>query len=785
MNSSLYDVLVSKIKNPNKKNDIFGIDLYNSDSISINSITYLELLNMVNNYINDFSKLELSHGVKFLIIDSTFKSIAMFIALLTCHIVPVLIDKNKINKIINDIEGIDIENNDLSEDSIIIVDKIWLQSFSDSSKKVRFALKEYLSSIHGDLNFVNMDVDNDNKFIITTSGTLGPAKFVLIKEKEIIDKISNDFDLNEKMIFYNTTSISSISGMIYNVILPIIGNNIQVYTDSFSFENIFFTKPTHIFLPRNFNDFLNKNLKNYDFSFIKKIYLAGEINSGEIINTMRNFIPSLNKNVFVNMYGTTENKGIISSCNENEMKKIYIYSLSLDNNEIIYSYDKEKIYRMLKGNISIINDSSFYKYNKNIFLECLPVSSDKTIDVNISNDSLGKIVVNNVDTGDIGCIINNNLYIICRYNELINIDGISYFLPAFDEIFTKLTNLQAVSFKTDLNKVYVAINYKLDRKSISNFKKIISLVLKCKNFLKEFSLPVEDIIFIESSQFPRSETLKKYKRNELVKFIEYQNDFNYSIYNYTNSFLEKVKDSFVKLTGKIPNISINNNVFEIKKNKYITIEDIIILIKKYKVTYLEEKKDCFKIWISDDALFNCYSFYNDWSDMHFQQLISDYTEKYKNGIFFESFFEKLPSICHSNNLELPNAQDVCLLTFEGIFKSSGSYIMFCPMKVSINEIWSLPEGEIFNYSLFDDIPNDFEWKEMSIPFFDYNYYMDTYIDKILTNYECFLNHKYVIDNNEYYMDDKKTIERKYLYFLKWLSFVSKADTNNYGYLKRK
>lgn len=618
MKTSLYELLLEKALSEKFKNkEVY----FNIDETAPYSYTYLEILNLVKRYIDIFDGIEMKNQKKYVIVDNSMDSIAIFIALLYYKAIPVLLNKKDVAGDIFDDKDREFNINYREEiknypyDYIIANDN---ETFI--SKEVELVkIRNYIDSI-SNTNEVNEESNSDSKFYICTSGTTGGTpNIVLIREKELIDKVIKDFNDTYGYSYYSYNSIASISGIVFNVVLPLaLDNKIYFYTNEhlhsgfkYLFDDISKFEINHLMLPRNILDYIPDTKSNLNFNSLKKIYLGGETNHLQHINKIRDIYPNIPKNIFVNSYGSTETYGKICECGEQEMIPLYINRLSLMENKVIYTYDKENIYAISdKNNVPQKLD---IHYDDMIFMEVLPVSSNyhDNIEVKPITFLLGEIIVNKVKTGDIGFYFNNKLYLLGRKNDIVDVNERLTFLPSIEEMFSNIIGYKTVAVKSDIdNKILLIVNYKLDRYATDNFKKIIPIVKKCHELIEKVTdIPIAGPIFVESNNFPKSNLLMKSNRRELLKFYDTLDEFNYNIYFYDDALIQKVKEKLKYLIKEDVVVNKNNGLIAIDKRN-VKVYDIINLLKYIGYTDFNELNDVFVFKIDDSILFNVFPNFN-------------------------------------------------------------------------------------------------------------------------------------------------------------------------------
>lgn len=776
MELSLYSMLKEKVTNEETKN----IKVYFVMKKAIEKYTFLDLYNAVNKYISIFSKINLKNKRKYVLVDNSIDSIAVFIALLECKAIPILIDKNNLQKH-------NKENFNLKE--IYALYRKTKYDFIDTDSHYQivhpenqmYALNKYLNVIPNINEKFYDENDDDSKFIICTSGSIsGNSKLVLIKERELIEYIYNRLSYDFR---YCYTSISSISGIISIVLAPLITNSSVLLDFRFDLENLIEHKVKSLVLPRDILDYLNdKNIENLDFSDIEHLYLAGEINSLEVISEIRKKIPTLKPNIFANLYGTTETFGTICTCVEDDLKNIYINQIALAKGEIIYTYDKVNIYKMIKENNSYVGRKIDINYDKYTFFECLPVSSSIVNSVQIK-DNLGEIIVDGVKTGDIGTYIDNKLYVISRVNDVVNINGVNYYLTAIEKLFSKLTGLKVAAIKVpNQDKIFVAINYNLNYLSGTNFKDIIPLVKKCYELCDKLSfIPLEKPIFIESGQFPKSNSLRKTIKKELIPFIESQKKFDYYVNNYEKAFLEKIISIFKFDICKSVTIKMFNGVFIVQKSNNITFDDIISLLKKCSFIKYDEDNENFYLIIDDAILFNTYP--KKYGYVRIDTILQESIKYYKRIYNEDNFIEK---INEDLNRIKKKEKKYCELSLAGKKEITDNGIVFCPDKIisyndilysSSEEVSSKCDGLALDYIIVDRPYNFFYNKKYDYKNSDFSkYYAESYLKKKIEYFKRYLNHEYFIDNQgNCYLDGRVINKKDCFIFDKMSKLVEEAS----------
>ena len=594
---SLYSLLKNKAEDYNIKNDIMYIEMHKQKT----NYTYYDVFEFVNKYVEFFLKCNYKGKILFVFVDNSVKSIAVFIAMLKVGIIPVLVNPN------NFYSRTEARKNDIEykKNSIDFFDATSLGIYSSSVSVYLF--EKYANSLNIKLNDL---IDNEKrKFVIQTSGsTSGKPKLVVIYEKDILNKNEDLFNSIQGEYLYTYIPISSISSIVYNILAPLFLNKKILLSSRLDLLDIQ-EKNISLLIPRNILDILNEQLNeryyysNANYSNINKMYLSGEINSLKFIKNIREKIPTLRENIFTNLYGSTEALGIISYCEEKKLIPIYINQLALSNGNFIYTYDKMNFFERNFDQDNFYDKKVNLEYDEFLYFECLPVSECKVKNLKIKNN-LGEIIFNNNPTGDIGVYVNDKLYIICRTDDIVNIDGKTYYLPLIENLFFNLTGLKTYALKYE-NQIFVIINFILDKSSITNIKDIISLIKISYEFSNRLSfLPLAFPIFVDSDHLPKSEAMKKTIKKNLISLIKNRKKFEYYIDNYQNAFICKIQSLINNITNANKELLEyqGNNIFKIKKSDSFGVKQLMLLYKQVDADKLYEDNEYFYITISDGII---------------------------------------------------------------------------------------------------------------------------------------------------------------------------------------
>ena len=648
---NIYDVLREKSFNKeNSMNDAY-ICIDENDT---SSYTYSDLYNLINKYVVIFKELDLKGKIKYLIVDNSIESLAIFIALLQCGAVPILIDKRNIDnsKKVYDEYDENIDNFEMI--SKYPYDYIIANNSDDFSiKELELQqVKKYIDSI----NKYSISSDSSiGDFYMCTSGTTGIPKLVKLNENMLMQHIENRFCNTKGYSCYCYNSIASIMGLTFYLLPILLDNKLYFYINEHlhkyfehMFEEISKYNINHFMLPRNFLDYFPNEHSKLNFENLKIIYLTGEVNDYSLIEKIRSTY-NLPKNVFVNLYGSTEMYGGICKCIETDIKKIYVNIWSLLNNKLIYTYDKKKIYSLTIENNIIIKRKIDIQFFEDLFTCFIPVSNGIVSSLSFKNKNLrvvDELLYNGKETGDLGFYVDNKLYILGRKCDIVNVNNKKYLLTALDLFFDDILGFKSSVIKIDsLDTLLLIVNYNLDIYSFDNFKKIIPIVNKCRRIINEINLPIEGPLFIASDLFPKSKSLRKTLRDKLKDNYYKLRIFDYYINNYEYCLVSIVKKYLYEITGLDVNVLYREGYIYVSKDNNIDINCIIELLKIIGYDELKVDDNTFSFKIDDSILFECFP---KWNQLHFNYSTIEYLKKKS---LTTNFIEKLnKQLCRNNNI---------------------------------------------------------------------------------------------------------------------------------------
>ena len=577
--STFYDILKMKAALPENasKYPFMGRLNRKDNPIDYTALTYKELLDMVDNYISDFRNkgfLETNKPV-FIVVDNSINSIALIIALLELKAIPVLISSKVL-----DINDYDIMPYIYSKDSV--------DSIKDENV---LKISRYVKEISDSYEKMHDKNDLSSRLVISSSGSEGYRPHLnIIKEADLIN-LPNQYGENGSR-FYSYISCAHISGILTNLVNPLINDCTVMLTNQLNLKNYYFSdggddllyeaikkymikfykfscrdldyiiyllmhkksfefmsvdeksvtsfelgkvpikptidekferlnidrRPDTLMLPRDIFDYLeNEICQKLDLSSIKRIYLAGGVNSYGTIRTLRKHLPSIKEGVFVNLYGSTEANGVICSCCEEKMRTCYIDITNYENGEIRFTYDKKRIFRQKNGRIEQV-DTEFNLFD---FVPCLSASEDLVDDLKIDGINIkmrDKVTGEYKVNGDLGLYIDNQLYVLGRQSDLIHASGKLYNLRRIELFISNEIgdNVHCVRNPIDGTiEPYCIYNELEIEKSLEKYRRLSELIRSYKGI--NFKHPVMLVRWI----FPISSIAGKVLKAKLHNFAKY------------------------------------------------------------------------------------------------------------------------------------------------------------------------------------------------------------------------------------------------------------------------
>lgn len=437
--------------------------------------------------------------------------------------------------------------NNIKEIDLIISDKnrFSIKEKCQKNKKNFFCVNNYRFSY---LKFKTTRNKKISDFILMTSGTTSSFKAVKINLKSFkycFDKSCKKWEINDSSVTLSWTPHSHIYELINGFLLPMYSGSKSIIISPKDFINnpvnwlklIYKYNVTNCYTTSYGIDLCNKfydenNINNLDFKSLKYMTISGEFVKSSVLEQFKKLYSKFNfhQNSFSPTYGMTENSGFICSHTKNDgflMAKLNSRFLESDN--IVEDRTTKGIKIVAAGKKPIDSHIYIVDNNNNI------LQSGKVGEVVINSPGLAQGYLNSCDnvafvklrclddgrqrkffkTGDYGGFFKNQLLIVGRKKDIINIKGKKYSSYEIENIINKYSsyNIETIAvFSTQINfQENVVVFIELNKYDIYN-EECIKIEIK-KNIKEKINLDIYDIIVMQSGQIPRTDS-KKIKRKE-------------------------------------------------------------------------------------------------------------------------------------------------------------------------------------------------------------------------------------------------------------------------------
>ena len=634
--SLIGDALNKKVSNDKSKQAFYYSDyIYGHKGRDVKSYTYSELKDMVDFFIDYIKKNYNGKKNCFLIIDNSIEDIAFFIALMELNIKPIIIHKDKLIELY--LSNKDVEYMELNPD----IDNIHMpldrgyhgKQILDYTKEASFITNInirsscYLSNIKNEIRLekplINRMLNyylrknelldlldgDDYDFGILTSGTTNNFKIQKVKEKELYGKIIANYDVETEEAIINTTPISSISGLIFNLYIPLLSkNNKKVCVSEYLYyvmEDIMEEEKglMSIVLPggRNLFEYIGK--KDAANMKINHVYFMGKKLTLENIEIIHEYAKDLSDDCIYNYYGNTENLGLICKCGEKHLKPIYLYGLYITNDKMIYSEDKENVYLKSIENGNIITKKIDMEFDNKLFIPILPISDNYERDSRIINldDNIvfGELLVNDEKTGDFGFELDNLLYLVGRNNEFIQEDNRYIFLSSLENAIWEEC---VIVRKDSTTNIYVISDMEnlIDDCQYKYYNSYVRLE-GVKNTLGRHNVSIDNYVIIDKKDLPTGIEIGKIKKDFLLQYVFPKLEPNKFDIEYEKITLEIFNKQLSSKLGRIVKADRNKHSYIFDKKQF-SLVDMLTIIDNYQTYGFYESDDCYYLSVSDSFM---------------------------------------------------------------------------------------------------------------------------------------------------------------------------------------
>ncbi len=593
--NSLYEILESK-------KDLEYPIYFQLNEKSIDEYTYSNLLDRIKELLNIFENNNLKGKRVLINAQNNIETIALIISLLklNCQIF-----------LTNDLSKINVMDYDLCLNSTH--EHLWYDNYFSPNIPRKIS---------------GLERNHDSGIGVFTSGSTGTPKEVFFTEKELISKFSgNVCDGKDK--YYTPTDVSSISGLIRNLIKPILLEHRTYlrsgyftekteFIDKF-YKDIYDNKITHIYGIKNIFDDIPKYIKdNFDFSYVKELILSGEIYHVKHIEQILSSLKNIDVSSLKHLYGSTEACGTVSYTTGNELEPIYISESYLKNNIIVFTRNKKDFYMLVNDEVKIIE----CYYDEDDFVDILPIDINEKIkfesDKNMCLSNINLFYDNKWnETGDVGIRLNNKFYILGRKNDIIKINDKIYILSLIENHLKKITDCPISAFEKN-NSLAICICIDENINNPNYYKeKCKELYEIKKSMLVNYGENI-DIHIMDKRAYPKAKSSNKVLRKEIIKILD-DNSFRddkkaiRSLENFLRSdftfkyYISPYNDTDLYSLIK-NNIISNNDEIVIRNVTPETAEDYMMKMLVYKyvydVTYIENN---LRIRLNDNLYINSYN----------------------------------------------------------------------------------------------------------------------------------------------------------------------------------
>lgn len=445
---------------------------------------------------------------------------------------------------------------------------------------------------------------NDVVFIQYSSGSTSSPKGITLSEENIISHslgIESKYGLRNSDSFISWLPLNHNMGLAGFHLTPLIFNVSQIQIDTLLFRKnpiIWFDLITKFKVTVTVSNctvlsmvstiISTSELKktSFDLSSLRVIFVAGEkVDFETISNFYREFKTyGLEKKMITPSYGLTESTLTVSAKDENkQFSKVCLLNTNLEIGNGIEIDEGDKGNSIVSVgtvlphiNIKIEDLDGNELKDKNIGIIKIKSKSNSNGYFKIKNKKLEIIPIKDendlINTGDIGFIYNDELYIIGRYKEMISINGKNYFYNDIEEIlknnFIKYRNNIAISTIESENgteQIALFIDVSIPFELIKEMQKTIirKLGINISNCVKVNSFPMTTLGKISKYQLSLN-----YKNNEYHLYDKEPTQIKFSAINSEEDIEIIIKEIIYDMLNK--HVNSNDFFLEICQNSMTT-----------------------------------------------------------------------------------------------------------------------------------------------------------------------------------------------------------------------
>ena len=639
--SLIGEALNNKVSNDKSKNAFYYSDYIYGDGREDDKYTYSYLNDRVNMLISYIKQNYKDKKTCFLIIDNSIEDIAFFIALMELNIKPIIIHKDKLIELYlsnKDVEYME-SNPDISNIQMPFDRGQYGRKKADYSKEASYISNAsirsycYLSNIKNEIRIekplINkmlnyylrknklLDIldQDDYDFGILTSGTTNNFKIQKVSEKELYDRIIANYDIETEETLVNTTPISSISGLLFDLYIPLLSKNNKMVC--VTHEHFFPMQDEKgvmsVVLPGGRNIFEGsfstpaEKKKEY-LAHIKfnHIYFMGKKLTLENVKNVYDYVKYLSDDCIYNYYGNTENLGLICKCDQKHLKPIYLYGLYITNDKIIFSPDKENVYSKEIENDEIIIKKIDMDFNENLFIPILPISDDYKRDSKIiyldDDNVFGELLVNDEATGDFGFEYDGLLYLAGRRNEFIQENNRYIFLTSLERAIDRFSESCSIARNESMTNAYIISDMDfIGDVSQHKYNGAYESLAGVKNFTERNNISIDNYVIIDKKDFPTGIEIGKIKKDFLLQYIFPKFDPKKLYDKYDDVLIDVFNKQLSSLLGRIVKVERQNDRYVFDK-KHFSFVDLLTVIDNYQTYNFYEGENNYYLSIVDSFM---------------------------------------------------------------------------------------------------------------------------------------------------------------------------------------
>ncbi|MCT4585694.1 MAG: AMP-binding protein [Peptostreptococcaceae bacterium] len=439
------------------------------------------------------------------------------------------------SKIISDNEGfeyIDFFNKENINLSIFNID-------DDKYFNPNFDIKDYID------NLKPLKKLTDDFVVLYSSGSTSMPKGIRISEYNIlclIEDLGDKFNIDENDVFLNWMPLEHAVGLNLFTLLPIGRKSKIIHFKSeefvqdpsiwFEYMNLY---KVSISCGPNFSYKMVISLdtkKNWDLSNLKLILNCGEPISKELVDKFEDFIKKFNvsKKITVPAYGLSETTGVI-------VLNDRIENLNFDKSKLKSLIDLKVEDLLLTIDDIVCQGQILKNHDMRIVDEHENEVDESTIGyVQLSGRCICNGYTNKdnkaffgkwLETGDIGFIVDKNLYIVGRQKDMVFRAGKNIYLRDIEKYIEKKFNLKSAACGINIsNKNELIICVFISQEEIDNLQIDIDKEDIIFEIRKSLGILINDLILMDKLLFTKS---GKVSKGKLMKYYLKLKEIDYEL----------------------------------------------------------------------------------------------------------------------------------------------------------------------------------------------------------------------------------------------------------------